>query len=157
MEGNTIANKDPRFYKTFCFVHLPQLKYLDFSRITEAQVTAAKDSGLHVEQDLLSDSQRMEAEANVERGNLLLRLEKAHIEVAILLFDDLFVEDLEYARFKSIPGLSLHYDKFQAQFEGTGKLLQERGLQISENIEVRSSDITVSIYRYKIIFYICAE
>ncbi len=125
-------------YRSFCHAFLPQLKYLDYELITLAEKQAARDGGVPAEK--LAEVE--EADAGLEKARKIAQdraasvahLAAANLEMAETMYDELFADDVEFAKIAGLPGLQPLLGALQESLSVAGEELRELGMDKDRRI-----------------------
>lgn len=149
LDGNPMCTASRNGYRYFCAAFLPQLKYLDAQLITLSEISAAREGGVPAE--LLAEVEDKEAnEAKTKEKEAALAAKLAllaagNLDATVTLFDSLFADDADYAKWRTMHGVPQALEEFKAAFKTSADELAAVGMEKSRAIDVNK--VIVRIYK----------
>lgn len=133
LEGNPVCKEGE--YRRHVLAYLNQLTYLDYSMVTKAESTAARelyqDELLDVEEKEALREERMVREAANAMYTSKLRM--ANLAAAETIFGEMFVEDTEMTKLQHLPGTSNIKTSFQTEVDAASDVFIQAGLAQEEH------------------------
>lgn len=130
LSGNPVCKEQD--YKATALAYLKYLKYLDYTLVDQVEVADARNAFYEQLEELEESEGVIEGKRVFDKAasDGLRLLEEAGILFADTLFDDMFSEDAEIARLKSLPHVKDKVDAFRFEFREDSKAFTREAMEI---------------------------